>query len=61
MSCDAKGRPIAFSAPMVRAVLREVDPKTQARRIAKFQPLEGLPLRRAQWSAVIAGGHPVGA
>lgn len=41
MSCDAKGRPIAFSAPMVRAVLGEVDPKTQARRIAKFQPLEG--------------------
>ena len=26
---------------MVRAVLGEVDPKTQARRIAKFQPLEG--------------------
>lgn len=35
-----KERPILMSAQLVRAILREVDPKTETRRIAKFQPDE---------------------
>lgn len=31
-------RPILMGAPMVRAILREIDPKTQTRRVMKPQP-----------------------
>ena len=36
-------RPILFSAPMVLACLREVDPKTQTRRALKPAPLDNPP------------------
>lgn len=35
-----KERPILMSAPMVRGCLREVDPKSQTRRVVKPQPTE---------------------
>ena len=34
-------RPILFSSQMVNAILREVDPKTQTRRLIKLQPEHG--------------------
>jgi hypothetical protein len=37
-----KERPILMSAPMVRGTLRDIDPKTQTRRIVKPQPGTGV-------------------
>jgi hypothetical protein len=48
-----KSRPILFSAPMVRALLREIDPKGQTRRILKGDLVEW----EEGWS--LNGDHPV--
>lgn len=59
-------RPILMSAPMVRATLRDVDPKTQTRRVLKPQPKtvhEGKPYwhvggLRTSWIGRSADSEP---
>lgn len=46
-----KERPILFSAPMVRAVLRDIDPKTQTRRICKLEVRAGMP--EPEWQSLL--------
>ncbi len=41
-SCEKREKGILMSAPMMQAGLREVDPKTQTRRIMKPQPERGV-------------------
>lgn len=60
--CGVKERPILMCGDMVRATLREVDPKTQTRRVVVPQPalgplsfIDGPP----RWGQVVAG-HAVG-
>jgi hypothetical protein len=59
----SRERSILFTGPMVRAILREVDPKTQTRRMLKIQSTTSeVPYRRPDGLYVhtVCGGHGVG-